>query len=514
MKRNTLTAAILAGVTGVAGMVNVSHAVNLNPDGLGQVLLYPFYTTRGGNDTLISVVNTTTEAKAVKVRFIEALNSREVLDFNLYLSPFDVWTAALTLNEATGGGRMVTADRSCTVPYFVGEGGGVGIQEFLPFQYTGDNFDAGPQTLERTASGYIEFIEMGSIPDASVFFDAIKHVNGTPRSGGPFGAPCDVIVGAWLTGGTWDTNAQAGLADATGGLFGTGSIVNVEDGTLLSYDATAIDAFWAVGQIEHTNPGFITPNLNSTTNTMSNVFSNGQVVTDTWDLGVQAVNATITFDQLMNEYNVNPALAARSEWVVTFPTKGFHTDLAFGGNYVGLTGDPVPPFTDVWTFFSDFSLSPACESMDIDFWDREERTQQQGLIVSPPPPVQGFQLCREANVIRFSSDASLPASTEILKEPQRSSSALTYTNFGLPSGFNAGWLQFNFGNVPSSAGGGERFAVSQDGTAYFGLPVIGFWAQRFTNGLLTTDAGDNVLANYAGSYNHKGSRRITQLQPQ
>src|SRR6056297_3229872 len=107
MKRNTLTAAVFAGLTGVAGMVSVSHAVNLNPDGLGQVLLYPYYTVRGGNDTLISVVNTTSDVKAVKVRFIEALNSAEVLDFNLYLSPFDVWTAALTETDS-GGGQMIT----------------------------------------------------------------------------------------------------------------------------------------------------------------------------------------------------------------------------------------------------------------------------------------------------------------------------------------------------------------------------------------------------------------------
>ena len=95
MKRKTLTNALLAGVAGVAGIANISNAVNLNPDGLGEVLIYPFYTVNGGNDTLLSVVNTTDSVKAVKVRFVESKNSREVLDFNLYLSPYDVWTGAV-----------------------------------------------------------------------------------------------------------------------------------------------------------------------------------------------------------------------------------------------------------------------------------------------------------------------------------------------------------------------------------------------------------------------------------
>ena len=51
----------------------------------------------GGNafNTYVSVVNTTDVVKVVKVRFREGKNSREVLDFNLYLSPNDVWTGAV-----------------------------------------------------------------------------------------------------------------------------------------------------------------------------------------------------------------------------------------------------------------------------------------------------------------------------------------------------------------------------------------------------------------------------------
>ena len=48
----------------------------------------------------MSVVNTTASTKAVKVRFREGKNSAEVLDFNVFLSPFDVWTASITPGPA------------------------------------------------------------------------------------------------------------------------------------------------------------------------------------------------------------------------------------------------------------------------------------------------------------------------------------------------------------------------------------------------------------------------------
>src|SRR5688572_6560925 len=95
MKKNSLTTALLAGLAGAAGLATTAHAVNLNPDGLGQALVYPYYTVNGGNQTVLTVVNTADNVKAVKVRFLESRNSREVIDFNLYLSAFDVWTGTV-----------------------------------------------------------------------------------------------------------------------------------------------------------------------------------------------------------------------------------------------------------------------------------------------------------------------------------------------------------------------------------------------------------------------------------
>ena len=121
MKKNSLTTALLAGLAGAAGLVTTANAVNLNPDGLGQVLIYPFYTVDGGNNTQISVVAASLKKKDVKVRFLEARNSKEVLDFNLYLSPFDVWTGAtisppIVSGSPAGPGALISNDNTCTVP--------------------------------------------------------------------------------------------------------------------------------------------------------------------------------------------------------------------------------------------------------------------------------------------------------------------------------------------------------------------------------------------------------------
>ena len=111
-KQKALFSAI-AGA-GALALTGAANAVYVNHDGLGQVLVYPYYTARDGVATLLSVVNTTNNAKIVKVRFLEGKNSQEVLDFNLFLSPFDVWTGGVTAKS--GGAYLTTSDTSCTNP--------------------------------------------------------------------------------------------------------------------------------------------------------------------------------------------------------------------------------------------------------------------------------------------------------------------------------------------------------------------------------------------------------------
>ncbi len=504
MKRNTLTTAVLAGLTGVAGMASVANAVNVNPDGLGQVLLYPYYSARGGNDTVISIVNTSDRSKAVKIRFIEALNSREVLDFNIYMSPYDVWAAGITQNAA-GGGKVSFSDTTCTAPYLLQTQGGEVDFSTLVLN------DGGPSDNSRTLSGYVEVLEMGNlIGDAAA---AATHTSaGVPPDSSVTGEydVCGLFTERWIEAsapngtGEWLADDEFEVEAPTGGLFGAGAIINVSEGTMFSYNATAIDGFWPQGTIAHTQPESLFPSL-AEADLQSTVFVNGFVSNETWSTGADALNHVLAYEKLMNEYMVIDSVDGATEWVVTFPTKRFHTDASATGAYVPV-GEPEPPFTSTW--YEDKPYS--CEQLDLNVWDREEQTpgpDSGGIGVSPAPDEeeQVFELCREANVIRFANDDSLPDMAEITGEPSPAVTALPeygYVNFGLPTAYQAGWAQFDFSDRYSNP------SVSS-GNSAVGLPAIGFAVQTYTNGAL----GSGVLANYGASFDHHGSRVLPTSAP-
>lgn len=562
MKRKTLTTAVLAGLTGIAGMSGVANAVNLNPDGLGQVLLYPYYTARGGNQTLVSIVNTTERGKAVKIRFLEGLNSREVLDFNIYMSPFDVWVAAVSETE-DGGGKITIPDNTCTVPYLFEDVDGE--QAFLPFAFTGPASDARDpdffagdifgfldedddeefwqdylsaefQQIERTASGYLEVLEMGTIdPDGDVgYHTAIKHVRGVPpRSALVDGEVeidddferCGALVDAWTFNepGSFLADSSQDMLPPSGGLLGSASIINLQEGTMFSYNATALDN-WS-DSIVHTDPGDLFPNLNNGTN-VSAVFLSGQagmpnVDVRVWEENFEAVSATIMKEAILNQYIIDDEINANTEWVITFPTKGFYADR--GGFRSAVGPRARQPFVgNGWHQFAPFL---GCQTASVKVWDREEQTataEVTGPIVSPRPPDQPdpvFRLCGETNVVRFGPGSV--AETELFAEPAGLLPSLFPRHVAIDPaglGFDSGWVRLDFND--DDTGNGIRptkFGTTpgidpQTGSevSYRGLPVIGFSAERYTNQTLATSAGD-VLSNYGGTFQHRATRDVTSL---
>ena len=124
-KKTTLSAALLAAsVMGVSQQASANLDVDpgiaaagdpyVSNNHLGQVLIFPYYTVRGGKKSVINVFNTSDRTVAVKVRFHESHNSRDVLDFNLVLSPFDKWAG--TVSEGGNGGAIFkSTDNSCTI---------------------------------------------------------------------------------------------------------------------------------------------------------------------------------------------------------------------------------------------------------------------------------------------------------------------------------------------------------------------------------------------------------------
>ncbi len=351
MNRKNLTCAVLAGLAGVAGLAGTAQAVNLNPDGLGQVLLYPYYTANGGNQTILSVVNTTDNAKAVKVRFLEGFNSREVLDFNLYMSHHDVWVAAIDYFVAPGASQVATPhliipDSSCTVPYLYQFGIDLGYdggrQPFLDLAYTGLFEDGGPTHIQRAAEGHFEMIEMGTLVGESAI-DVTHELDAFPQ----VPLDCAELSKKWTQvvggeNGIWYDEANFGIDDcgvddqactdttrASGGLFGGAAIVNPILGTMYSYDAKAIQGFDKSTDGLHFEPGTIFPSLASGSEKDAWVFfgvPQNRAVNLEYRNSVDAVSAVFMHEYLMNEYTQELDIAAGTEWVVTFPTKAYYAD--------------------------------------------------------------------------------------------------------------------------------------------------------------------------------------------
>lgn len=505
MKNTSLSMALAASIAGVAGLASIANAQSamyLNPDGMGQVLIYPYYTVNNNQATLISVVNTTNQTKAVKVRFLEGRNSQEVLDFNLYLSPFDVWTAALTdLGNPDGPGVLTTTDTSCTAPDIIGRAAANGIPAssvaFRNFQYAANSKDAGPAGLDRTREGHIEIIEMGNVVnngDTDDLFtellpngqrvprnlrDAIKHgANGVP-------ANCAAVRAAWdpnppstVTNHFWRVEPSTDMTPPTGGLFGAASIVNVERGTIFAYNADAVDGFY-LGQgtltggqywnTLHTDPSNLNPTLASAANqpggaVVSDVFVNGSLVEMQFPTGrdAAAVSALFMYRNLMNEISIDSALGSNSEWVVTFPTKRLHIERQtfVPGSLLGTRNHTVlqrlRPFTD-WVDSSGnnrvFDANGSCEPVSFARWDREEGPILPGteaeLDFSPRPPgtapTAGPQLCYEAQVVSFNQSNTGEGATNT---PSKILGSRYARNIN--TGVEAGWVNLTLG-VASAA---------------------------------------------------------------
>ncbi|MDR9454028.1 MAG: hypothetical protein RI542_08885, partial [Wenzhouxiangella sp.] len=422
---------------------------------------------------------------------------------------------------------------------------------------------------------YIEVIEMGTLEAHPSKEPADADKDGQPDDPGAYvswatkhtskGVPndCDALVNAWTEdapssaklGDAWVDKPATGINAPTGGLYGAASIINVSDGTMFSYNATAIDNF--IGEDDttnHTEPGKDKPNLltvggqvtanvfasiedvvndrdeDSNLDVVSHEFTKTDSDNSTRDTNVSALlalDAVLMADSIANEYVTDSASGAETEWVVTMPTKRFRAD---GQKFTAGIGEktvPLQPFTR--QFAKD---KGACEDMSFTYWDREEQGSQSAAtpkppVVSPAPPpgapAEVFSLCREANVIRFASDESYPDASGIFKEPKRADTPFGYTNFELD--YSEGWVSLDLVTIPkdSDKGPGERESVLADKEhdlnaedvqriyqwennrdVFKGLPVIGFAATTYTNGNL----GEGVLANYGGTFQHRTGRTI------
>lgn len=506
-KRKALFTAVVAGL-GVAGS---AEAVFIAPNGTGQALLFPYYTVQNAGtnswNTYISVVNTTDLAKAVKVRILEGRTSAEVLDFNLFLSANDVWTAALVPVDATDGsaGKIITADRSCTAPPISITGA---TSTFRNFQYSGQAAGLG-RGLDRTREGYIEMIEMASFPAGTDTYDAVTHdATGVPDD-------CSFVQVAD------QTLINADAIPQTGGLMGTGTLINVNLGQDVGYKPDALEAFSNLGVV--TGPGLTTPSLEEVLPESSVIFNSGYfaagatsmvatVYRNDWvagshvSAGAQALASVFQHQSIMNEYVLDTAVAGLTDWVVTQPIKSVFVD----------TATAAPPYTNVLT------ASGACEEIEFQYFNREERgATASGIDFSPPPPAgDASSICWESTVLSIRNGAAhmpAPSSTVSGVLGSRNSTAIT-----ISPEFQNGWARMTFTGTNAVLEGLTNDAATSDGAVFdtnaptttfvggaqfFGLPVTGFMIRTFGNSTLTCGTSA-CQGNYSALFGHSYTNLI------
>jgi hypothetical protein len=446
----------VAGIA-LAAASNMAHAVNVSTDGSGEALIYPYYTTRGGHSTLISVSNNDTRSKAVKVAFREGRNGALVLTFNLFLAPRDVWTAAVV--NGTEGGTLLTRDRSCTNPKIPVEG-----VAFRNFAYQTDA--PALRTLDRTREGYFEIVEMASIVADSVTDRDVRPALDGTRA-------CAQVVDAIATTRTGD------YAAPTGKLSGAGTLIANSMST--GYNALALQGLDLPTTITTAStelPAGLT-SARSKTAFITDASSNRTyTIFAEFDRSIDAVSAVLINNALRGEYSTEPNLA--TDWVIAMPTKHFYANLPGSG--------AINPFNARWNGVSGGGgagdpLGSACESTSASLRNRE------GVGVSSPV-VYTDALCFATSIVSFvrNGESVLSSIGSALGE------TIVLPNTAADVVGNAQVALTALGNVTPTllSKTTSRIIVNEPGVAtreivgavrFFGLPAVGFSVSnaRFAN---------------------------------
>ena len=542
MKKNVLALSIAAmiGGLGFAGAASAvvlngtatptaatlgatnANAFELSNGGVGHNLIVPYFTAQNGNMTVLHLTNTDVKnGKAVKVRFRGAANSDDILDFQVLLSPGDVWTGAVTAG-ADGVAQLTTADGTCTVPTLT-----KGVAQSFDTRRLQGSLSAADKAA-GTREGYVEIFNMADIPDLDVYgspvgksalFKAIKHVGGV--------APCtaSVIDTALLeTNYTEATAAAAGFATPTTGLMGDWYIINVAKTTTFSGGATALTAVSAAGVAGRGNfvlfpqlsasvgsPDAFTadPALRTVTGNASTTKDAAGVVGalptgytlpvveaayyDLPDLSTPylapantpitalgaAIQAELLTQQLAvksitNQYANDASITAKTDWVFSMPTRRYSVAMDYRA------AAPVRVFTPgilngtafFYTGNTAVDAGKICVNSDgQSFFDREETTKSSGAVFSPGS-VDKTRFCGETSVLSFADAGTSVLGATVARQDTGSSA---YVN---------GW------SVISTANGGA------------GLPILGSSFIKLTN--------PQASAGMSGTYGITWPHRFTK----
>jgi hypothetical protein len=471
IRKKLVSLAVATAVSGGAmmAMTAPAHAMNVSQDNLGEVLLFPYYTVKNGFDTLFTVTNTSDKTAVIKVRWREALNSREVRDFNVILSPYDVWNGVVT--STTDGAVIRTWDKTCTSPVLPAGPNGSKEVAFTNALFSGKYADGGADSLDRVKEGYFEVFLMG-LSDESTSLSAntleynAKHVNGTPRD-------CSKVDALFVSQSSVD--ALNAYFSAPGNVLkGHSTFINVATGKAIDVEPTAIENF----RDDTPNifrPGDLSPDLSggdpfgTATRFIDGVSTDFPYDAITGLGSLTGVTELLRASSVVNEYATGSNVAG--SWVLTFPTKHHYTDAYTASGSVSNGTVVAGGGFSEWFFTKNVTTGAvvdgkSCDNVDITSYDREEGSQSTGTAFSPVVG-DSAALCYEVNVLNLNNTNVFGTGTN---------------HYSLTTVGDAGWLEVEFTETNTLAG----------------LPVIGFSAT-------VRDAGDatvNFGSATAHSYKH------------
>lgn len=399
-----------ATIAAAAGKMAARTATGLavSEGGVGHALVVPYYNAQNGNMTVLHVTNTDqTNGKLVKVRFRSASNSDDVLDFQVFMSPGDVWTAAV-MAGADGVANIVTADNTCTVPTLTKNVAQPFVQTRLP------SYADAATKANLTREGYVEIFNMADITNVTAWtadgtpsttgtvrsplFTATKHVGGV--------APCSVAGSAARTlvdtvattsFTAEDVAAKRGLQTPTSGLMGDWYIINVPQTTTFAGAATAIQLTGAAnarGNFVHfpqLDTAAVAAAVDANTLTADPLFRTTQVVTNAnvapttvpalallnFDLPdmstpfyadpaaaaplaqAQALQTALRVNSVTNQYANDASISAKTDWTFSMPTRRYNV----AANYSAGTTLALATASAQYRLFSDLGAANHADDM-------------------------------------------------------------------------------------------------------------------------------------------------------
>jgi hypothetical protein len=308
-------------------------------------------------------------------------------------------------------------------------------------------------------------------------------------------AKCATIATNYGSTGIWAAGGNTAMDAPEGGVYGISYHLNVNDAAAFGIEPTVIDDFSA--SAIHAIAGSENPNLGSGAK-YSLIIDPTDGAANTLNFsaqgGYQTTSSLMMTRDISNDVMTNDAVGAQTDWVVTFPTKHAHTNVA-------LAASVIPPFTDNYTKgTASVKEALACEIVAPTTYDREEQSvvpeKQPEFSPQPEVEVTYSSLCYEMSTLMW--DNTVGALNGTL-----GASTAAYT-------FEDGWAFLDMDRAAYVAGAttataNGRYLTDDGGQRLEGLPAVGFMATKYANSTVI----DGAMFAYGHVADHKTTTSLS-----